>query len=92
MISTRRTFLAAAGVLAAGDHLNDLPMLRRERADWLVAPANAVPAVKAAVWSQGGFVSGRPHGHGVGEGLALALAATGGRGGRLAPRIADANV
>jgi hydroxymethylpyrimidine pyrophosphatase-like HAD family hydrolase len=52
-------------------------MLRREWADWLVAPANAVPAVKAAVRLQGGYVSDQPHGHGVGEGLVWALAASG---------------
>ena len=88
----RRLGVPPAGVLAAGDHLNDLPMLRRERADWLVAPANAVPAVKAAVRLQGGYVSDRPHGYGVGEGLARARAATGPAGGGRPPRIAAANV
>ena len=88
----RRLGVRPAGVLAAGDHLNDLPMLRREWAGWLVAPANAVPAVKAAVRSQGGYVSDQPHGHGVGDGLARARAATGDArdGGR--SRIANAKV
>lgn len=40
----------------AGDHLNDLPMLKRECAHWLVAPENAVREVKNAVQSAGGWV------------------------------------
>jgi HAD superfamily hydrolase (TIGR01484 family) len=54
---------------AAGDHLNDLPMLLLRHAWWLAAPANAVPAVKEAVRGQNGFVSELSHGHGVAEGL-----------------------
>jgi HAD superfamily hydrolase (TIGR01484 family) len=59
-------------VLAAGDHLNDLPMLDKQFAHWLVAPANAVPEVKLAVSSQGGHVSSLPWSHGVAEGIRLA--------------------
>jgi hypothetical protein len=58
---------------AAGDHLNDLPMLSREHARWLVAPANAVDPVKALVRRQNGYVSGLPHGHGVADGLEFCL-------------------
>lgn len=60
-------------VLAAGDHLNDLPMLRRERARWLVAPSNAIESVKESVRQQGGFVSEEPHGYGVARGLEFFL-------------------
>lgn len=61
-------------IFAAGDHYNDLPMLRREHAHWLVAPSNAMPAVKAQVLSEGGRVSERHCGHAVAEGLQAALA------------------
>jgi hypothetical protein len=58
---------------AAGDHLNDLPMLSRDYARWLVAPANAVESVKDSVRRQNGFVSQLPHGHGVADGLEFCL-------------------
>jgi HAD superfamily hydrolase (TIGR01484 family) len=56
-------------VFAAGDHLNDLPMLRSGRARYLVAPANAVPMVKTQVADQGGYVSPLVCGNGVLDGL-----------------------
>lgn len=56
-------------VLAAGDHLNDLPMLKSEHARHLVAPSNAIPLVKDVVRKQGGFVSELTCGNGVAEGL-----------------------
>ncbi len=49
-------------VFAAGDHLNDLPMLDRRIAHWLACPANAVPAVKEQVAREGGEVSELSHG------------------------------
>jgi hypothetical protein len=61
--------LKPEAVFAAGDHLNDLPMLRRQRAHWLAAPANAVPQVREQVHEQQGFLSGKPCGLGVAEGL-----------------------
>jgi len=69
----RRLGIHAGEVLAAGDHLNDLAMLRLEHAGFLVAPANAIAAVKQAVTSQNGFVSTLPHGHGVADGLKFFL-------------------
>ena len=60
-------------VLAAGDHLNDLPMLSREHARWLVAPSNAIESVKESVRRQGGFVSDQPHGCGVARGVEFFL-------------------
>ncbi len=62
-------------ILAAGDHLNDLPMLSRAFAGWLVAPANAIEPVKVAVRSQGGVVSKLSHGFGVAEGIRSCLQA-----------------
>jgi hypothetical protein len=56
-------------VLAAGDHLNDLPMLSRDHAGFLIAPANAIPAVKDAVRRQHGYLSDEPCGYGVLDGL-----------------------
>ena len=61
-VSSEQTF-------AAGDHLNDLPMLSNIFARCLVAPDNAVPSVKEAVLRQNGYVSHQPWGHGVARGL-----------------------
>jgi HAD superfamily hydrolase (TIGR01484 family) len=61
--------VTAAETFAAGDHLNDLPMLSRQYAHWLAAPGNAIEIVKATVRRQNGHVSALPHGHGVAEGL-----------------------
>jgi len=66
---TRRLSLTPAQVLAAGDHLNDLPMLKAEFARALVCPANAVPSVRQSVAGQGGFIGSQPCGLGVAEGI-----------------------
>lgn len=60
-------------VLAAGDHLNDLPMLSTTYAKWLIAPSNAVEEVKEIVRQQNGYVSDEPHGFGLARGLAHIL-------------------
>lgn len=60
-------------IFAAGDHLNDLPMLSERFARCLVAPDNAIPEVKALVSSQKGYVSHQPWGHGVARGLEFYL-------------------
>jgi HAD superfamily hydrolase (TIGR01484 family) len=65
----RRLNISAAETLAAGDHLNDLPMLQRDFARYLIAPANAVEVVKQTVRAQEGFVSDLSRGHGIAEGL-----------------------
>jgi len=70
---TRQLGLTRECVFAAGDHFNDLPMLRDEHACWLVAPANAIPVVKEAVLREGGYVSDRLCGHGVADGLEAAI-------------------
>ena len=72
----RRLGVGRDCVLAAGDHLNDLPMLSHEHARWLVAPSNAIELVKQAVRRQEGFVSDEPHGHGVARGLEFFLQST----------------
>lgn len=66
---TRRLGLLREQVFVAGDHLNDLPMLRSEFAKFIASPANAVSEVVAAVTEQGGFISRLREGHGVGEAL-----------------------
>ena len=70
---TRRLGLSSEVVFAAGDWLNDLPMLSRRYARWLAAPGNAVEPVKQAVREQGGHVSDLLHGHGVAQGLEVCL-------------------
>ena len=69
----RQLGVAAEETFAAGDQLNDIPMLSRRHARWLAAPANAVPAIKEIVRGQNGFVSDLTHGHGVAEGLEKAM-------------------
>jgi hydroxymethylpyrimidine pyrophosphatase-like HAD family hydrolase len=54
---------------AAGDHLNDLSMLRRAVAHCLVTPANGLAPVKEQVRAEGGFLATRSCGDGVLEGL-----------------------
>ena|SRR5438477_3897976 len=60
-------------ILAAGDHLNDLPMLCGTFARCVVAPDNAVPLVKETVRKQNGYISHQPWGHGVARGLEFYL-------------------
>lgn len=62
--------IAPDGVFAAGDHFNDLPMLRPEVAACLGCPSNAIPEVKRAVENANGVVSKKPAGAGVAEALA----------------------
>ena len=44
-------------IYAAGDHLNDLPMLERRYARHLGCPGNAVEDVKKKIRAQGGYVA-----------------------------------
>jgi HAD superfamily hydrolase (TIGR01484 family) len=75
----RRLGLAPDKVFAAGDHLNDLPMLTLDHARWLVAPANAVEPVKEALRRQNGYVSRLAHGDGMADGLDCCLRLAAGR-------------
>lgn len=70
---TRRLGITTDTVFAAGDHLNDLPMLSRRYARWLAAPANAIESVKAVLREQDGFISDSFHGEGTVEGLLWCL-------------------
>jgi len=56
-------------VFVAGDHFNDLPMLKKELAHGLVAPANALSEIKEIVRAEGGFVASRNASFGVTEAL-----------------------
>lgn len=69
----RQTGVDPNRIFAAGDHLNDLPMLSSKVARCLAAPDNAVSQVKEAVRSQGGYVSHQPWGHGVARSLEFYL-------------------
>lgn len=66
---SRRQRVSREFVVAAGDHLNDLPMLSREYARWLIAPGNAVEEVKQSVRKQNGWVSESACGIGLAEAL-----------------------
>ena len=61
------------GILAAGDHWNDMSMLQPDCAQWVVAPANAITEVAEYVKSINGFLAKSDSGLGVLEGLEWAL-------------------
>lgn len=65
----RRSGIDSEYTVAAGDHMNDLPMLESARARWLIAPGNAVKSVKETVRNQDGYVSTEHCGKGVADGL-----------------------
>ncbi len=69
----RLSNIPVSQILAAGDHFNDLPMLSRDHAHFLVAPANAIDSVKEKVMGQQGYVSSQPYGHGVARGIEFHL-------------------
>lgn len=71
---TERLGITAAEVFAAGDHLNDLPMLSKRYARWLAAPMNAIEPVKSLLKSQNGFISAFAQGYGVADALSHCLA------------------
>jgi HAD superfamily hydrolase (TIGR01484 family) len=70
---TRRLGLTPDEVLAAGDHLNDVPMLSRSCARWLAAPSNAIEVVKTLVREQDGVVSDQPCGAGTADAIEQSL-------------------
>jgi len=65
----RQLGIAREEVFAAGDHLNDIPMLCGDYAGCVVAPDNAIGVVKELVRRQNGYISHQPWGHGVARGL-----------------------
>ena len=56
-------------IFAAGDHHNDISMLDGRFAQYPACPANAIPEVKEAVSSAGGYVASKACGAGVHEAL-----------------------
>ncbi len=62
---TRILGLNSSQVFAAGDHFNDLPMLKAEYAAMLAAPVNAIGPVKQQVEAQGGYISHQSCGQGI---------------------------
>ena len=66
---SRRLGITPKQVFAAGDHLNDLPMLSTRYAQCLAAPSNAVEPVKEVVRKKKGFVSDLSHGNGVADAI-----------------------
>jgi HAD superfamily hydrolase (TIGR01484 family) len=65
----RQLGVARERTFAAGDHLNDLPMLSGEFAGCVAAPDNAIAVVKDLVRRQNGYISHQPWGHGVARSL-----------------------
>ncbi|MGB9602119.1 MAG: HAD family hydrolase [Limisphaerales bacterium] len=61
--------LKSDSIFAAGDHINDLPMLDRNVANYIAAPSNSVDLVKKHIIQQKGYVSFKPGGLGVLEAL-----------------------
>jgi len=53
-------------------------MLQQRFARYLVAPNNAIPAVREQIKRESGYLSSRPYGHGVAAGLEFWLERTGG--------------
>ncbi|MDT7582186.1 MAG: hypothetical protein QOK35_3450, partial [Pseudonocardiales bacterium] len=74
---TRRLGWTREQVFAAGDHLNDLPMLSQKYARWLSAPSNAIDQVKEAVRRENGYVSELSHGNGVADAIKFYLKQSG---------------
>ena len=66
---TRRLGLDKDQVFAAGDHLNDLPMLSQNYARWLAAPSNAIEQVKDTVRRENGYISRFSCGNGVADAI-----------------------
>jgi hydroxymethylpyrimidine pyrophosphatase-like HAD family hydrolase len=56
-------------IFAAGDHYNDISMLDGRYAQFPACPANAIPEVKDAVISAGGYVAAKTYGAGIHEAL-----------------------
>ena len=59
----------AEEVCVAGDHYNDLTMLQKQLASYIITPANAIDLVKNVVKEQGGYIAKHTFGDGVVEGV-----------------------
>lgn len=65
----RETGLRPENCFAAGDNVNDLPMLDRQYAHYVTCPSNALPEVKEKVKNQGGFIADYPADKGIVQAL-----------------------
>lgn len=65
----RKLGIVKEAIFAAGDHLNDIPMLDGVHAGMVAAPGNAIPEVKALIKKVGGYQSDEPWGHGIASAL-----------------------
>ena len=65
----RLTGISSEETFAAGDNLNDLPMLNLAFARFLACPSNSLEDVKETVKKQGGYVASQDSGLGVYEAL-----------------------
>jgi HAD superfamily hydrolase (TIGR01484 family) len=74
---SRRLGICPANILAAGDHMNDIPMLQPEVAGRLVTPLNGIPLIRDLVLSHGGYVATQHCGHGVADALETVLGSEG---------------
>ena len=63
----RNLSIPHAEVFSAGDHFNDLSMLDGTFAAFPCCPSNAIPEVKSAVQTAGGYVASLPAADGVAE-------------------------
>jgi HAD superfamily hydrolase (TIGR01484 family) len=61
--------IPASRTFAAGDNLNDLPMLHPDVAAYLACPGNSHPLVRETVRSHGGYLAQAPTGRGLAEAL-----------------------
>ncbi|MEI8310599.1 MAG: HAD hydrolase family protein [Verrucomicrobiota bacterium] len=64
---SRRLSISREEVLAAGDHFNDLSMLDGTYAAFPCCPSNAIPEVRSAVQTAGGYAAALPAADGVAE-------------------------
>lgn len=61
--------IPSSSVFAIGDSFNDLTKLRRDIAEMIACPSNAVVEVKSHVNENGGYIASSPDGEGVVEAL-----------------------
>jgi hydroxymethylpyrimidine pyrophosphatase-like HAD family hydrolase len=61
--------IPASRIFAAGDNLNDLPMLHPDVAAYLACPGNSHPAVQERILQHGGYIAQAPTGQGLAEAL-----------------------
>jgi HAD superfamily hydrolase (TIGR01484 family) len=73
----RRIGVAPEHTMAAGDHMNDIPMLQPGVARHLATPLNGIPMIRELVLGHGGYVATQHCGHGVADAIEAVLAELG---------------